>query len=162
MAGHNFPSRLPSLTRSDIESWDVDHLNAAASAWRSTARTWQQGFTAVNGAILRPGGTEWIGEAADAASQRTDRDRVKVMGLADRLNTAAAIADRGADDLLAAKRQAMTSISNATGAGFRVSEDLSIRDTLAVASKPAAADSRPTGPGLRRGDQGGLAAAGRD
>lgn len=87
-------------------------------------------------AILRPGGTEWVGSAADAASLRTDRDRVQVAGLADRLATAAAVADRGADDLLAAKRQAMTSIGNATWAGFHVSEDLSVRDTVTTASKP--------------------------
>ncbi|MEH3140081.1 MAG: hypothetical protein PGN37_07810 [Mycobacterium kyogaense] len=136
MPGDALPTRLPVLTRTDIESWDVDHLSAAASAWRSTARNWQDGFTAVNSAIVRPGGTEWIGSAADAASLRTDRDRVQVAGLADRLTTAAAVADRGADDLLAAKRQAMTSIGNATWAGFHVSEDLSVRDTLTTASKP--------------------------
>jgi len=134
--GDPLPTRLPTLTRSDIESWDVDHLSAAASAWRSTAQSWQDGFTAVNSAILRPGGTEWVGSAADAASLRTDRDRVQVAGFADRLITAAAVAIREADDLLAAKRQAMTSIGNATSAGFRVSEDLSVRDTLTTASEP--------------------------
>ena len=98
--------------------------------------TWQEGFDAVNSGILRPGGTEWIGQSADAASARTDRDRVKVVGLAEHLYAAAHIADSGAGQLAAAKRQAVASIGRATDSGFRVSEDLSVRDTVTTTSKP--------------------------
>jgi hypothetical protein len=130
------PTPLPRLTLSQIAAWDIDHLDDAARSWRSTAGRWQDGFITVNSGILRPGGTEWTGASADAASARTDRDRVHVVGLAERLNTAATVASTGAADLAAAKSNALTSVENAQRAGYVVAEDLSVRDSMAAQSKP--------------------------
>jgi hypothetical protein len=54
----------------------------------------------------------------------------------DRLHDASSIARSGAAELTAAKTRALASVDNAQRAGFTVSEDLSVRDTLAVPSKP--------------------------
>ena len=130
------PAPLPSLTLSQIQAWDTEHLDIAATHWTSAANRWRDGFTAVNSGITRPAGTAWEGPAADAAALRTDRDRVQVLGLVDRLHEASTIARTGAADLQTAKSRALTSVDNAQRAGFAVSEDLSVRDTLTVVSKP--------------------------
>jgi hypothetical protein len=54
----------------------------------------------------------------------------------DRLHDASSIARSGAAELTAAKSRALASVDNAQRAGFTVSENLSVRDTLAVPSKP--------------------------
>lgn len=127
---------LPSLTLSQIQAWDTDHLDTAAAHWTATANRWRDGFTAMSSGISRPGGTAWEGPAADAASMRSDRDRVQVLGLVDRLHEASSIARTGAADLSEARSRALASVDSAQRAGFSVSEDLSVRDTLSVPSKP--------------------------
>lgn len=67
---------------------------------------------------------------------RTERDRVQVLGLVDKLHEASSIARTGAADLAAAKTRTLTLVDNAQRAGFVVSEDLSVRDPLTVHSKP--------------------------
>jgi hypothetical protein len=130
------PAPLPTLTLSQIQAWDTDHLETAATHWTATAARWRDGFTAVSSGIDRPGGTGWEGASAEAASARSERDRVQVLGLADRLHDASSIARSGAADLTAAKTRALASVDNAQRNGFTVSEDLSVRDTLTVSSKP--------------------------
>jgi hypothetical protein len=115
---------------------DTDHLETAATHWTATAARWRDGFTTVSSGIDRPGGTAWEGGSAEAASARTERDRVQVLGLADRLSDASSIARSGAAELTAAKTRALASVDNAQRAGFTVSEDLSVRDTLTVPSPP--------------------------
>src|SRR4051812_46516555 len=92
----DLPAPLPSLTLSQIKAWDTDHLETAATHWTSTAGRWRDGFTAVSSGITRPAGTIWQGHSADAASARSDRDRVQVLGLVDRLHDASSIARSGA------------------------------------------------------------------
>jgi hypothetical protein len=130
------PAPLPTLTLSQIQTWNTDHLDAAAAHWIATANRWRDGFTAVSSGISRPAGTTWEGPAADAASMRTDRDRIQVLGLVDRLQEASSIARSGAADLAAAKSGLLATVDSAQRAGFVVSEDLSVRDTLAAPSKP--------------------------
>jgi hypothetical protein len=130
------PAPLPTLTLSQIQAWDADHLEAAATQWTATAARWRDGFTAVSSGIDRPGGAVWEGASAEAASARSERDRVQVLGLVDRLHDASSIARTGAADLAAAKSRALASVDTARHAGFTVSEDLSVRDTLSVPSKP--------------------------
>jgi hypothetical protein len=129
------PAPLPALTLSQLTAWDTEHLERAATAWTATADRWCDGFTAINSEIVRPGGTEWAGASADAAAARTDRDRVHVGGLAERLRAAAAVAKTGAADLAAAKWRALAFIDTARQSGFVVSEDLSVRDGLTAPSK---------------------------
>jgi hypothetical protein len=127
---------LPTLTLSQIQGWDTDHLETAATHWTATAARWRDGFTAVSSGIDRPGGTPWEGASAEAASARSERDRLQVLGLVDRLHDASSIARSGAVELTAAKTRALASVGNARRAGFIVSEDLSVRDPLTVPSKP--------------------------
>jgi hypothetical protein len=127
---------LPTFTLSQIQAWDTDHLETAATHWTATAAHWRDGFTAVSSGIDRPGGTAWEGASAEAASARAERDRVQVLGLVDRLHDASSIARSGAAELTAAKSRALASVENAQRAGFTVSEDLSVRDPLTVPSKP--------------------------
>jgi hypothetical protein len=130
------PAPLPTLTLSQVQAWDTDHLETAATHWTATAARWRDGFTAVGSGIDRPGGTAWEGASAEAASARSERDRVQVLGLVDRLHDASSVARSGAAELTAAKTRALASVDNAQRAGFTVSDDLSVRDTLSVPSKP--------------------------
>jgi hypothetical protein len=130
------PAPLPTLTLSQIQSWDTEHLETAASHWTTTAARWRDGFTAVSSGIARPGGTAWEGASAEAASARSERDRLRVLGLVDRLHEASTIARAGAADLAVARTRALASVDNAQRTGFAVSEDLSVRDTLTVHSQP--------------------------
>lgn len=129
------PAPLPLLTLSQIRAWDVDHLEAAAAHWTAAATRWQDGFSAVRSGIVHPGGTPWEGESADAASARIDRDRLQVLGLADRLHEASRIAQTGAADLSTAKSSALAAVDRARRAGFSVSEDLSVGDTVTVPTR---------------------------
>ena len=92
------------LTLSQIEGWDTEHLESAARSWTATAEKWETAFTAVHRGSLNPGGTVWEGEAAEAAQARTFADLVKVRGLSDHLSEAAKVARRGADQLDHLKR----------------------------------------------------------
>ena len=143
------PAPLPTLTLSQVQAWDTDHLETAATHWTATAGRWRDAFAAVSSGIDRPGGTAWEGASAEAASARSERDRVQVLGLADKLSDASSIARSGAAELTAAKTRALASVDNAQRAGFIVSEDLSVRDTLAVPSKPLRLVPRRAGPSLR-------------
>ena len=127
---------MPLFTLSQIQAWDTDHLETAAAQWTSTATRWRESFTAVSSGIARPAGTVWEGASAEAAYARTERDRGQVLGLVDRLHEASSIARAGAGDLAATKSRALASVANAQRAGFAVSEDLSVRDSLTVHSKP--------------------------
>lgn len=130
------PAPVPLFTLSQIQAWDTDHLETAAAQWTSTATRWRESFTAVSSGIARPAGTVWEGASAEAAYARTERDRGQVLGLVDRLHEASSIARAGAGDLAATKSRALASVNNAQRAGFAVSEDLSVRDSLTVHSKP--------------------------
>lgn len=115
-------------SRSQIESWDVGHLEFAATHWSATAEAWEGHFTGIQQGTVRPGGTTWEGAAADAAQERTWSDLVKVRGLADGLHSASGFARTGADDIAWAKRQAVAAIEEAEQAGFTVGQDLSVTD----------------------------------
>ncbi|MUL76460.1 WXG100 family type VII secretion target [Mycolicibacterium sp. CBMA 226] len=115
-------------TRSQIESWDVGHLESAATSWSATAEEWESHFTSIQQGTLHPGGTAWEGPAADAAQEQAWSDLVRVRGLADGLHSASRFARNGADDIAWAKRRAVTAIDEAEQAGFTVGESLSVTD----------------------------------
>ncbi|BCI84531.1 hypothetical protein MTY66_61560 (plasmid) [Mycolicibacterium sp. TY66] len=116
------------LTRSQIEAWDVEHLDAAATYWSSTATQWEEHFTAIHEGTRRPGGTVWEGPAADAAADRTFGVLVTVRGAAEGLHNAASAARHGAADLAWVKDQALAAIAEAEQAQFVVAQDLSVTD----------------------------------
>jgi hypothetical protein len=111
------PAPLPSLTLAQIQAWDTDHLDTAAAHRTSTAARWRDGFTAVSSGIDRPGGTVWEGASAEAASMRSESDRVQVLGLVERLREASTVARTGAADLAAAKSRTLTSVDDAEQSG---------------------------------------------
>lgn len=119
------------LTRSDIEAWDTNHLEAAATHWCSTAVHWESHFETIHAGMLRPGGTAWEGTAADAAAERSWGDLVKVRGAGDALYAAASCATNSAGNITWAKRQVLEAITEAEVAGFAVGQDFSVTDESA-------------------------------
>jgi hypothetical protein len=115
---------VPSL--SEIQAWDVAHLEGAATDWSTTAEHWESSFSSIHRASVAPGGTVWEGVAAEAAQERAFADLVKVRGLADVLHESAAIARRGAETVYSAKRSVLDAVEEASSAGFVVGEDLSV------------------------------------
>jgi hypothetical protein len=114
----------PSL--SEIQAWDITHLESAARDWSATAEHWESSFTSIHRASVSPGGTVWEGVAAEAAQERAFADLVKVRGLADVLHESASIARRGAETLYATKQSVLDAVMDASAAGYVVSEDLSV------------------------------------
>lgn len=117
-----------SPTLAQIREWDVRHLDAAADAWTARAQSWEQSYDTVLAGVSNPGGTQWRGAAADAATQRVGADRRVVIGAADLLNDAAAVARTGTAEIRTARQVALNAVSAALGAGFDVEDDLSIVD----------------------------------
>jgi hypothetical protein len=120
---------------SQVQAWDVTHLEAASKDWTATAEHWESSFTSIHRVSVSPGGTVWEGAAAEAAQERAFADLVKVRGLADVLHESSAIARRGAETLHSAKRSVLDAVEEANAAGYIVGEDLSVtppRGGLAV------------------------------
>ena len=115
-------------TLAQIRGWMAEHLDTAADAWTTRARIWENSYTAVLHGVSAPGGTSWHGAAADAAARRISADRRVVLGAADLLNDAAAVARTGAGEIRAARQVAIGRITTAQAAGFDVEDDLSISD----------------------------------
>lgn len=114
----------PSL--SEIQAWDVTHLEDAAGDWTASAQHWEASFTSIHRTSVCPGGTVWEGVAAEAAQERAFADLVKVRRLADVLHESAAVARRGAETLTYAKRSVLDAVEDAQAAGYAVSENLSV------------------------------------
>lgn len=113
-------------TRSQIESWDTEHLLTAAQAWSHVATVWESAFTEVGQQVSNPGGVPWLGLASEAAQHRAYVDRMTVISAADELHAASAIATTGAMEVKSAQQQALSSIARAEVAGFAVGDDLSV------------------------------------
>ncbi|MGH3639783.1 MAG: hypothetical protein ACRDUX_12235, partial [Mycobacterium sp.] len=132
----------PLLTKSQLQSWQSTHLNDAASQWRSSATQSEDLFDQHRATVVAPGGTEWVGEAKDAAIHRAATDLAVVRQQGALQRGAADIAERGAGDVRAAQRAALNAIREAEADGFSVSEDLSVNDTRS--SDPDTAAARHT------------------
>lgn len=117
---------MPSL--SQIVGWDTAHLSRAAADWANTADHWEGTYDSLHRGMLSPGGSTWVGAAADAAQARSFGDFVAVRRHADVLRKAASVARHGADELDYLKRRVIEAINNARAGGFTVSEDLSVTD----------------------------------
>jgi hypothetical protein len=115
---------LPTL--SQVHAWDTEHLEAAANHWTTTADTWDYAFAKVYQEAQSPGGTQWDGEAGDAAVLRAGTDRLRVLGAVDDLRGAAAIARNGASELHTAKELVLDAVADVEASGFAVGDDLSV------------------------------------
>ena len=113
-------------TLSQVQAWSTDHLTDAAGSWTRAATLWEGSFTQLSRQVGAPGGTPWLGAAADAAQQRAHSDRMTVLGIADRLRDAADIARTGAGEIRAAQQAALRAVEAARHAGFAVAEDFAV------------------------------------
>ncbi len=113
-------------TLSQIRGWNTAHLDLAADYWDAEAENWENVFTTAFQTMARPGGQPWDGDAADRAQLRVHLDRLRVIGVADRLRGVAGTARAGARDLRAAQQKAIDVVDDATDAGFEVDEQLFI------------------------------------
>ena len=114
---------LPTL--SQIQGWDTDHLTTAADHWAGTADRWETAFTQ---AWQEAHTVSWEGHGANALRERVSADKTTVAGHAELLRQAAGIARQGASDIGAAQRKVLYAVQDATNAGFRVDDDLSVID----------------------------------
>lgn len=131
---------MPTPALSAVRRWDTGHLIEAADYWTKTATAWEDIFTALATRISLPGGTFWAGEAAETAQHATQSDRMTVIGLADELHSASAIARSGAREIEQARQSVLRIVRVAEIAGFTVGEDFSIIDSRL--SDPLAASDR--------------------
>jgi hypothetical protein len=132
----------PLPTKSQLQRWESTHLTDAASQWRSSATQSEDLFDQHRATVAAPGGTEWGGEAKDAALQRAATDLAVVRQQSALQRGGADIAEQGAGDVRAAQRAALDAIREAEANGFIVSEDLSVNDTRT--SDPDTAVARHT------------------
>ncbi len=119
---------MPTPTLSAVRRWDVDHLTEAAGYWTATATAWEDAFTALATRVSFPGGTPWVGEAAESAQYSTARDRITVIGLADQLHSASALARSGASEIDQTRQAVLRVVRVTEIAGFIVGEDFSVID----------------------------------
>ncbi|CAN5632381.1 hypothetical protein BH09ACT7_BH09ACT7_55270 [soil metagenome] len=144
-------------TLSAVRRWDTTHLIDAATDWTKTATVWEDTFSGLSQSVSNPGGTPWLGEAADAAQQRAYTDRLTVIGAADQLHMASMVASTGADEIRSAKQVALAAVQRAEEAGFTVGEDFSLTDRetgspASIAARQAQAQSLATDIRLRVGE----------
>ncbi|MDH6199031.1 hypothetical protein M2272_005698 [Mycobacterium frederiksbergense] len=122
----------PAPARSQVETWAITHLDAAATRWRASADEFEELFSQHRQNISSPGGTEWEGTAKDAALDRVTADSVIVGRHGEIVRSAAALATGGAHDLRSARAKVLEAIAEAEADGFRVAENLSIIDTRRI------------------------------
>lgn len=82
--------------------------------------------------VAAPGGSEWSGDAGEAALDRVTIDSTVVRKQGDIQREAANIAEDGSRDLRLAVGQVLDAIAAAEADGFEVGEDLSVRDTRRI------------------------------
>jgi len=119
-------------TRSEIEAWPTQHLEDAAGRWRKAATSSTDAFEQHRQNIDSPGGTTWEGDAKDAALHRVTGDLAVARRQAAVKGEAADIAESGAGDISAVKARVIEAITDAEEDGFRVGDDLSVKDTRPV------------------------------
>lgn len=116
-------------TRSQIHGWESSHLDATAVQWRTAAAAAESLFEQHRQVIAAPGGSEWSGDAKDAAWRRVTVDLGLVKRQSDIQREAADLAESGFHDIQAARRAVEAAIAAAEANGFSVGEDLSLTDT---------------------------------
>lgn len=123
------PASRSNPTLAEVREWDITHLTQAAITWKRRASEWEGAFAELSQAMGAPGGTPWVGKAAESAQQQAHDDRLTVVAYADQLHRASAAATRGADKLSTAKSDVLRAVAAAENAGFTVEDDFSISST---------------------------------
>ena len=114
-------------TRSQVQGWDTAALDDATQRWRAAATAAEAAFEQHRQNIAAPGGTEWEGDAKDAALDRVAADLGVARRQGDVQRAAAEVAARGSEDISSARRAVLDAIAEADD--FQVGEDLSVADT---------------------------------
>ena len=125
-------SSIDSLTRSQLETWDTSYLTDAAARWRQLAAESEALFEWHRQNVCAPGGAEWLGAAAEAASERVRIDAAVVRRQGDIQREASNIAEDGGRDIRRSVGQILEAIAAAENDGFQVSEQLTVRDTRRI------------------------------
>ncbi|MDH6198879.1 hypothetical protein M2272_005543 [Mycobacterium frederiksbergense] len=120
------------LTRSQLENWDTTYLADAAARWRQLAAESEELFEWHRQNVCAPGGTEWSGAAGEAAAERVSADAVLIRKQGDIQREAADIAEDGSRDIRLAVGQVLDAIAAAEDDGFKVAEDLTVRDARRI------------------------------
>ncbi len=117
--------------REDIATWTapIRTLQSSADKYRSEATRLESIADSYVRHLSHPGGSPWLGDAADAAHDLAYADRRVVYQAADNLRDAAKIACRGAQELSHARGLALEAIADAEADEFAVGNDLSVTDT---------------------------------
>ena len=118
-----------SLSRSLVSDWKTQHLVDTGEWLRGQARQSRDAFEQIHQNVRA---TDWSGDAKDAAVDQVSGDVLVADRQATVMEEAATIADDGAHDIQAAKRDALEAIQEAEDDGFRVAENLSVSDTRRV------------------------------
>lgn len=118
-------------TRPEVNNWTdaIDDLSAAAEAYGSTASRIENAADAHLRQLSTPGGSDWSGDAADAAQQAAYSDRGVAYTAADLIRKMQKIANVGAGNVRQARDIALDAIDEAERDDFRVGDDLSVTDT---------------------------------
>src|SRR4051812_18004098 len=116
---------LPTL--SEVRAFTGEYLIDAARHWSISAYQWTDAYDGVARGAARPAGTEWEGDAAEAAALRVGMDRRRVSGAADELTAVASTARRAVDDLRTVKAKLLRTVRAAESAGFEIGDDFSLQ-----------------------------------
>jgi hypothetical protein len=100
--------------------------------WRQMAAQSEELFEWHRQNVAAPGGSEWSGDAGDAALDRVTTDAAVVRQQGDIQREAANIAEDGSRDIRRSVMQVLEAIALAEADGFQVAEDLSVRDTRRI------------------------------
>jgi hypothetical protein len=119
-------STAPFPSLSEVIAWNSAYLDDAVTHWNKAADKWDDAYSQTYRQAQRPGGTEWIGAAADAAVEKVGSDRLAVVRAADTLREAARNAQSGSSRLSFARQRVLNSVAEAEEAGFNVGEDYSV------------------------------------
>jgi hypothetical protein len=119
-------STAPFPSLSEVIAWNSAYLDDAVTHWNNAADMWEDAYSQTYRQAQRPGGTEWIGAAADAAVEKVGSDRLAVVGTADTLREAAQNTQSGSSRLNFARQRVLDSVAEAEEAGFNVGEDYSV------------------------------------
>lgn len=118
-------------TRAEVNDWTdaIDDLSAAAETYGAAAGRIENAADSHLRQLSAPGGTHWYGDAADTAQQAAYSDRGVTYSAADLMRKMQKVANVGAGNIRQARDIALDAIAEAERDGFRVEDDLSVRDT---------------------------------
>lgn len=112
-------------TRSQVEGWRTDHLDAAAKSWTQQADIIE---LTLGSAIKQLDDVPWDGNAADETQKKAHEALVKAKTMLQTLRKGATLAKSSSENLKKAKSDAVAEINAAENDDFTVNQDLTVTD----------------------------------